>query len=89
MLACDQRSAHALLQEKAQLRAVMAGRARLQHNFRCDGSCAARLTLRLRNCSDAAVSVCVEAGANQQSAGAIPMHVDILHASVRFPSLKH
>ena len=65
----------------------MAGRAQLQHNFQRDGSCAARLTLRLRNCSNAAVSVCVEAGASQQSAGAIPMHADILHASMQLPML--
>ena len=65
----------------------MAGRAQLQHNFQRDGSFAARLTLRLRNCSDAAVSVCVEAGASQQSAGAIPMHADILHASMQLPML--
>ena len=57
-----------------QLRAMMAGKARLQHNFQRDGSCIARLTLRLRNCSDAAVSVCVEAGPSQQSAGETAMH---------------
>ena len=83
----DQWSTLPPLQEKAQLRAVMAGKAWLQHDFRRDGSCAARLTLRLRNCSDAAVSVCVEAGASQQSAGAIPMHADILHASMQPPML--
>ena len=77
-----QGSALSLPQEKTQLRAVMAGRAQLQHDFQRDGSCVARLTLRLRNCSDAAVSVCVEAGASQQSAGAIPMHADTLHASM-------
>ena len=65
----------------------MAGRARLQHDFKRNGSCAARLTLRLRNCSDAAVSVCVEAGASQQSAGAIHMHADALHASMQLPML--
>ncbi len=52
-----------LLQEKVALRAVLRGKKQLQHDFQRSGSCSVPLTLALRNCSDAAVSVCVEAGA--------------------------
>ena len=62
-----------LVQEKVALRAVLRGRKRLQHDFQHSGSCSVPLMLALRNCSDSAVSVCVEAGppSGVQPAGTI------------------
>lgn len=57
------------LQERVALRAVIRGRTRLRHNFQRNGSCTARLTLALRNCSDAPVSVCVEPASGALPAG--------------------
>ena len=51
-----------MVQEKVALRAVIRGRKHQRHDFRRNGSCSVPLTLGLRNCSDSAVSVCVEAG---------------------------
>ncbi|KAK9916791.1 hypothetical protein WJX75_007099 [Coccomyxa subellipsoidea] len=52
------------LQEKENvpIRMTLRGEERLRHNFRGGGMCAAALQLDLRNCSDAAASLCIETG---------------------------
>ena len=52
---------------------MIRGRKRLQHDFQSHGSCSVPMSLALRNCSDSAVSVCVEAGppSGAQPAGTV------------------
>ena len=66
------------------LRAVLRGKKRLQHDFQRSGSCCVSLTLALRNCSDSAVSVCVEAGppSGVQPAGTF-WHIQAAAVNVR------
>ncbi len=60
---------HHLMQEKVAIRATLQGEERLQHNFSSGGFCAAALHLDLRNCTNAAASLCIETGTGTPSRG--------------------
>ena len=51
---------------------TLRGEERLRHNFRGGGMCAAALQLDLRNCSDAAASLCIETGTGGPGKGKLP-----------------
>ncbi|BDA40386.1 probable trafficking protein particle complex subunit 8 [Coccomyxa sp. Obi] len=55
--------------EKVAIRATLQGEVRLRHNFRSGGICAAAMHLDLRNCTDAAASLCIETGTGPPSKG--------------------
>lgn len=57
------------MQEKVAIRATLQGEERLRHNFGRGGICAAALHLDLRNCTDAAASLCIETGTGSPSRG--------------------
>ena len=63
------------MQEKAAIRATLQGEERLRHNFRSGGICAAAMHLDLRNCSDAAASLCIETGTGSPSRGMLHAHL--------------
>jgi hypothetical protein len=63
------------------IRMTLRGEERLRHNFRGGGMCAAALQLDLRNCSDAAASLCIETGNGGPGKGKLPFTFSLLKST--------